>query len=224
MPLRSLRPMVALTVAVAASAVTLVPPAGAAITRDPIVFVHGYNGDASNWNTMINRFKADGYTAAELYAWDYDSSQSNVVIARQLATYVDQVRAQTGAAKVDIVGHSMGGLNSRQFLKFEGGTAEVDDWSSLGSPHHGTTVSYGCVTTPCQEMYPNSTFLKNLNAGDETPGSVRYGSWWSPCDEALEPKDTAVLSGAVNTRTACLSHTALLTDATVYGQVRDFIR
>jgi triacylglycerol lipase len=197
-------------------------PAMAAV-HDPIVFVHGYGGSGSNWNTMINRFKADGYTTSELYAWSYNSSQSNTVIAAQLTTYVEQVRSRTGAAKVDIVAHSMGGLNSRQYLKFHSGTSYVDDWASLGSPHHGTTWAYGCFGTPCVEMRPGSTFLSNLNAGDETPGDVNYGSWWSPCDELIEPKMSPVLSGAKNTQTACIGHLALITDATVYTQVRDHV-
>lgn len=207
----------------AAAALAVASSPAAAAVHDPIVFVHGFSGSASNWNTMINRFKADGYTADELYAWNYNSYQSNTVIAAQLATYVEQVRSRTGAAKVDVVAHSMGGLNSRQYLKFHGGTNYVDDWASLGSPHHGTTWAYGCISTPCVEMRPGSAFLSNLNAGDETPGAVNYGSWYSPCDELIEPKTSPVLSGAKNTQTACLGHLALITDATVYTQVRDHV-
>ncbi|MQA26147.1 MAG: alpha/beta fold hydrolase [Micromonosporaceae bacterium] len=209
--------------ALAAAAITTSASPASAAVRDPIVFVHGYNGSASNWNTMVSRFRSDGYAAGELHTWNYNSSQSNTAIARQLATYVSQVRSATDATTVDIVGHSMGGLNSRQYLKFEGGTTHVDDWVSLGSPHHGTQWAYGCFTVPCVEMRPGSTFLNSLNAGDETPGGVSYGSWWSPCDELIEPERSPVLSGAKNTQTACIGHTAFLTDATVYGQVRDFV-
>ena len=28
---------------------------------DPILFVHGYSGSASNWDTMISRFRSDGW-------------------------------------------------------------------------------------------------------------------------------------------------------------------
>jgi triacylglycerol lipase len=73
-------------------------------------------------------------------------------------------------------------------------------------------------------MRPGSTFLKELNAGDETPGEVSYGTWWSPCDEFINPDESVLLSGATNTKTACISHLALLTDETVYQQVREFVR
>ncbi|SCE91513.1 hypothetical protein [Micromonospora mirobrigensis] len=39
----------------------------------------------------------------------------------------------------------------------------------------------------------------------------------------IYPATSTVLSGATNTNTACIGHTSLPTDATVYGQVRDFV-
>ena len=72
-------------------------------------------------------------------------------------------------------------------------------------------------------MRPGSSFLTALNSGDETPGATRYGTWWSPCDEVINPDSSVPLSGATNTQTACMSHSALRENATVYGQVRDFV-
>jgi len=69
-----------------------------------------------------------------------------------------------------------------------------------------------------------STFLKELNATDETPGAVNYGTWWSPCDEIINPDSSVALSGASNHETACISHTALMNDETVYKSVREFVK
>src|SRR4028118_1268122 len=60
-----------------------------ALAHDPILFVHGWTGSASNWNTMISRFKADGWATNELYSWTYNSSQSNATIAQEIKTRVD---------------------------------------------------------------------------------------------------------------------------------------
>jgi len=128
------------------------------------------------------RVRADGWTSAELNNWSYNWRQSNATTASQISS------------KVDIVTHSMGGLSSRYYLKNLGGTAEVDDWVSLGGPNHGTNTAY-CFDTS-----------------------------WSPCDEVINPDSNVPLSGATNTQTACLEHSALHEDATVYGMVREFVR
>ena len=193
---------------------------------DPILFVHGYTSNAAAWDTMKARFLADGWESNRLYAYTFSSTKSNASIAADVKARVDQIRAATGAAKVDIIAHSMGSLSSRYYLKNLGGAAVVDEWVSLGGPNHGTTWAYGCFFfSPCNQMLPGSSFLKALNSGDETPGAVRYGTWRSPCDELVVPSSSTSLSGAVsNTQTSCMGHSALRTDATVYGQVREFVR
>ena len=199
--------------------------ASAASAADPILFVHGWNSSGSVWNTMISRFAADGWTSAQLNNWSYNTGQSNATTASQVRTKVDQIRTTTGAAKVDVITHSMGGLSTRYYLKNLGGSNVVDEWVSLGGPNHGTSTANACFwQTSCFEMRQGSTFLNNLNAVDETPGVTRYGTWWSPCDEIINPDSSVPLSGATNTRTACLSHSSLYSNATVYGQVREFVR
>ena len=217
--------LAALTVT-AGSAAGPVPPAGAQTPRDPIVFVHGWNSSASAWNTMIDRFVADGVPRSRMLAITYNSNQSNTVIAQQVASAVATLRSQTGAARVDVVTHSMGGLSSRYHLKNLGGTASVEDWVSLGGPNHGTNWAYACYpfSAGCRDMIPGSGFLNALNSGDETPGSVRYGAFWSSCDEIINPDTSTELAGATNVNVGCLGHSALRTDAGVFARVRDFTR
>jgi triacylglycerol lipase len=200
-------------------------PAGA-LALDPILFVHGWSGSASNWSTMIGRFEKDGYPKSYLSAYSYNTSQSNKVDAeKEVKSHVESLEKATGASKVDIIAHSMGSLNTRWYIKFvSGGEANVDDWVSLGGPNHGTETANLCFSTACTEMRIGSTFLEELNAGDETPGAVNYGTWWSPCDEFINPDSSVPLSGATNTETACISHLSLLTDETVYKQVREFVK
>ncbi|HET7509041.1 MAG TPA: triacylglycerol lipase [Solirubrobacterales bacterium] len=204
--------------------------AGAAVTpassmaQDPILFVHGYVESASLWNTMIGRFEKDGYKKSELSAYSYNTSQSNKIDAEEVKSKVEALLKATGATKVDIIAHSMGSLNSRWYIKFLGGESKVDDWVSLGGPNHGTETANLCGSTSCVEMRVGSKFLSELNAGDETPGEVNYGTWWSPCDEIINPDESVLLTGATNTKTACISHTALTTDETVYKQVREFVK
>src|SRR5690242_10787413 len=211
----------ACAIALCITGTALAPMASA---QDPILFVHSYVESASLWNTMIKNFEKDGYPKSYLSAYSYNTSQSNKVDAEEVKSKVESLLKATGATKVDIVAHSMGSLNSRWYIKFLGGESKVDDWVSLGGPNHGTETANFCFSTSCTEMRVGSKFLSELNAGDETPGAVNYGTWWSPCDEIINPDSSVSLSGATNTKTACISHTALTTDETVYKQVREFVK
>jgi triacylglycerol lipase len=175
---------------------------------------------------MIANFEKDGYAKSELSAYSYNTSTSNKTLAEtEVKSRVEALKKATGATKVDIIAHSMGSLNTRWYIKFvSGGEANVDDWVSLGGPNHGTETANFCFSTACTEMRVGSKFLGELNAGDETPGTVNYGTWWSPCDEIINPDSSVSLSGATNTKTACISHTALTTDETVYKGVREFVK
>jgi triacylglycerol esterase/lipase EstA (alpha/beta hydrolase family) len=211
------------TLAICVAGVAISPASSLAV--DPILFVHGWSGSASNWSTMISRFEKDGWPKSYLRAYSYNTSQSNKTTAETIVkSEVEALKKATGATKVDIVAHSMGSLNSRWYIKFVSGESTVDEWVSLGGPNHGTSAANACFSTSCVEMRPGSSFLTTLNSGDETPGAVNYGTWWSPCDEFINPDESVILSGATNTKTACIGHLALISDETVYKQVRDFVK
>jgi triacylglycerol lipase len=216
--------------AFASTAAILVGVAGIApassLAQDPILFVHGWTESASLWNTMIGRFEKDGYAKSALMAYSYNTATSNKTLAEtEVKSHVETLlKNNPGATKVDIIAHSMGSLNTRWYIKFLGGESKVDDWVSLGGPNHGTETANICGQTACVEMRVGSTFLKELNAGDETPGTVNYGTWWSPCDEIINPDESVILSGATNHKTACMTHAALTTDETVYKEVREFVK
>jgi triacylglycerol lipase len=199
------------------------PPPPPPPAHNPILFVHGWNASSSTWTTMVSRFKADGWTDAELVNWSYNFRQSNATTAALIQKKVDSILTATGATQVDIITHSMGTLSARYYIRNLGGDGKVDALVSLGGANHGTTTANICFDTSCIEMRPNSAFLTNLNSVDETWGAPRYATWWSPCDEVINPHSSVLLSGAVNTQTACLQHSQLHEDAGVYQQVRDMV-
>jgi triacylglycerol lipase len=137
---------------------------------------------------------------------------------------VDSLLSATGATKLDIIAHSMGGLSSRYFARSLGGSDKIDAFVSLATPNHGTTTANLCGLVSCLEMRPGSAFLTALNADDETPGSPRYATWWTPCDQVTTPPQSVILTGATNTQTACIGHSDMYSDATVYQQVRDWVK
>ncbi|MGW0895841.1 esterase/lipase family protein [Streptomyces goshikiensis] len=199
---------------------------GRAVPRDPVVLVHGYNADPGVWGALREDLKAAGYADSELFSWGYDTHRSvNEALAGQLGAYVEQVRRQTGAARVDIVAHSFGSLVGRWYVAFGGGTATVNHLVSLAGPNHGTSTAWACALwdQACRDMTPGSYVVKNLAGGDETPGAVKYATFWSNCDEVVNPDASVPLTGAVNTPVGCLKHNDLLGDDATSAGVRAFL-
>ncbi|NHA01134.1 alpha/beta fold hydrolase [Nocardioides sp. W3-2-3] len=56
----------------------------------------------------------------------------------RLAAFVDRVLAATGATKVNVVGHSQGGLIPTYFIKRLGGASKIDKYVGLAPSNHGT--------------------------------------------------------------------------------------
>ncbi|GAB2503697.1 esterase/lipase family protein [Nocardiopsis aegyptia] len=218
----SLAPAAAL---VALAGLLTAPATAHAQERDPVLFVHGYSGNAANWDSMISDFTDGGWERDRLHAIDYDDDASNTETAELIAREVDAILAGTGADAVDIVTHSMGGLSSRWYLKVLGGHEDVDHWISLAGPNEGSSVRLPCVTTSpsCQEVVEGSDFLQELNTGDPTPGDTAYTTFRSFCDLIVRPSTNVTLAGADNRLVGCVSHTAFLRDDDVSEDVRDVL-
>jgi len=58
---------------------------------DPILFVHGWQGEAAQWRPMLARFRRDGWRDARLFAWTFDDREPNEAIAARISTRVDQI-------------------------------------------------------------------------------------------------------------------------------------
>lgn len=206
-----------------------------AADANPVIVVGGLIGISIAYEPIAARLRADGFRVSiyQLPGLGFGDIRES---ARALASYVDQIRAATGAAKVDLVTHSEGGLVSRWYVKFLGGTSKVDHYISLGSPQQGTYVANilqfvglgSCAgIVACQQMSIGSDFLTGLNGGDDTPGAVRWTTVRTWQDELVRPVDNAALAdGATNVliQSWCplrvVGHLGLVLDGTTYTVVR----
>jgi triacylglycerol lipase len=201
----------------AAAVLSLLGTSTAMAQSEPVVFVHGYAGSTSNWNTMVSRFTGSGYPSSKLYRFGYNSLvYSNKTSASQLNSYVNTVRSNNGYAPVSIVAHSNGGLVSRWFRVKLGGTSKMRRFVTLGTPHKGTSWAYGCVSPACFEMRYGSSFLNEL-AGRGCDRSL-----WSAVDGIVIPASSAQCGWS--TQTANVGHLSLLSDYSVYRQVRQLLQ
>jgi triacylglycerol esterase/lipase EstA (alpha/beta hydrolase family) len=183
----------------------------------PVVLVHGTFGNmADNWLVTSPALKAAGYCVFALNYGGYGLGPSLGIYgtgpiadsARELDRFVARVRAATGAAKVSLVGHSQGGMMPRYYLKYLGGKHEVDDLIGLAPSNHGTTNPLappgGLLCPACAEQAAGSAFLRNLNAGDETPGNVSYTVVVTRYDAVVVPYTSGYLAPGPNTTNALL--------------------
>jgi pimeloyl-ACP methyl ester carboxylesterase len=216
------------------------PPPGAndwscapsAAHPNPVVLVHGLGATAqANWYWMAPRIEAAGYC---VFAIDYGhrdvpppfNYNGGVVpmqeSAEQLALFVDAVREATGAAKVDIVGHSEGSLMPNYYVKFLGGDAfveryvgltplwdgtnllEAGTFSELGRPSGATDAFnqafFGSWCQSCPQFIQGSDFLVEMNAGPTGPRvpGVTYTMVMTAYDELVVPYTSGVMDGATN--------------------------
>ncbi len=170
---------------------------------DPILFIHGVNGEASNYDVMIERFLADGWPADYLIARTFDDPSwgCNVDNADTIKVWVAEILQATGRPRIDLVAHSMGTLSSRTFVKNLGGSHSVNTYATLGGMHHGLASSCSppfpfkpCIWT---EICESDVFVGQLNEPPSTPGDLHWVSLYSKSDETI-PVSSAMLPGAEN--------------------------
>jgi triacylglycerol esterase/lipase EstA (alpha/beta hydrolase family) len=216
--------------AVASAASPTTPPPGAndfsckpsAEHPYPVVLVHGTLANMDDdWQTASPILVNHGYC---VFAFNFGGTSASALVqgvgdiaasAGQLASFVDQVLAATGASKVDLVGHSQGGMMPRYYIDFLGGAAKVDKLVSLAPSNYGTTLdglvtlgselsvlgpingALASVCTACVEQEEGSSFLAQLNAVPTVPG-VQYTVIESQDDEVVTPYTNAFLPAAPN--------------------------
>jgi len=199
----------------------------------PVVLVHGTFADMSNsWQAISPLLKNNGYCVFALNYGSYAGSGAIGVYgtgeirnsAQELNAFVDKVLAATGAAEVDIVGHSQGWMMPRYYLKFLGGAAEVHTLVGLSPSNHGTTVDgigllarffpggeqfTGALCPACEEQIVGSSFLNELNSGGDTVPGVEYTVIQTRYDQVVTPYTSAFLSGS-NVKNVLLQNQCIL--------------
>ncbi|MGP3998712.1 alpha/beta fold hydrolase [Streptomyces sp. 8N706] len=176
---------------------------------EPVVLVHGtFETMAKNWPTLSPRLKNEGYC---VFALNYGGNAMGPIAqsAKELESFVGAVMGATGAKKVDLVGHSQGGMMPRYYIKYLGGATQVDDLVGIVPSNHGTE---GVIAPPpefensensensacpaCDEQQAGSEFLTDLNAKDETPAGPYYTVVTTRYDEIVTPYTSAFLNGS----------------------------
>jgi triacylglycerol esterase/lipase EstA (alpha/beta hydrolase family) len=169
----------------------------------PVLLVPGYGGATGSVRPLADLLTTAGRDAT-VVSLPGDGTGDLNASADALGRAADAALARTGAASVDVVGYSAGGLVARLWVS-DGHADVVRRVVTLGSPHHGTSladlardVAAGQCPVGCQQMASDSDLLAALNRGDETPEGPTWVSIWTTQDETVTPPESARLAGALN--------------------------
>jgi triacylglycerol esterase/lipase EstA (alpha/beta hydrolase family) len=196
----------------------------------PVILVHGTLANMNdNWQAAAPILANHGYC---VFAFNYGGSSATsdlqgtgdiAASAAQLATFVNTVLAATGAAKVDLVGHSQGGMMPRYYLNFLGGAGKVATLVALAPSNYGTTLDgltvlgndldfisgvnsvLSTTCAACVQQEEGSAFLAKLNATPTVPG-VNYTVIETRDDEVVTPYTNAFLPAAPDVSNITLQH------------------
>lgn len=100
----------------------------------PVVFVHGGAGSALQFQTQAKRLASNGYPAHIIEAHDYDSTftvETAEQIFARLDARITRLLAETGADRVDLLGHSLGTLMAHNYLATPERAARVAHYVNL---------------------------------------------------------------------------------------------
>lgn len=173
----------------------------------PIVLLHGYAMNRANFLPLALRLWRAGL--GPVLGFEYWTLGRTAAAARQLGWFIDHVRAVTGAADVDVIGHSMGGLVARYYVSLAGGDGVVRRLITIGTPHTGTEVSAVGIGHPMRELGLGSPMLTRLAAAP-APSRTRVTAVWSRGDALVPGGRQLALPGAETLMYPDLGHVALL--------------
>ncbi|MBF6062435.1 alpha/beta fold hydrolase [Nocardia terpenica] len=193
---------------------------------DPVVLVHGTGGGAqTNWGAYVPLLANAGYCVFALTYGAYDlpwpisaigGMQPIESSAAQLAAFVDRVRAETGAARVDLIGHSQGNIVGNYYIKRLGGAGRVHAFVAIAAPWLGTDAfslgeltaftrqlgvgpqfeaAAGALCHACAQMLKGSDFMRGLLADGVYDPSVTYTNIETRYDELVVPPSIALVPG-----------------------------
>jgi pimeloyl-ACP methyl ester carboxylesterase len=178
----------------------------------PVLLLHGFIDNRSVFTLLRRSLVRNGWR--DICAFNYSPLTCDVrCAAERLAEYVEGVCESTGRRRIDVVGHSLGGLIARYYVQRMGGDARVRTLVTLGTPHSGTRVAPLMSAHPIvRQLRPESDVIGEL-AGPAPDCRTRFVAFWSDLDQLMVPAETARLDhpdlDARSVRVSGLGHLTL---------------
>jgi pimeloyl-ACP methyl ester carboxylesterase len=192
----------------------VLPPTTPNRDLPPVLLVHGFVCNHRVWDTITPRLRAQGHSVLALDLEPLFTSIDDY--APLINNAVNQLCAQTGADQVVLLGHSMGGLAIRAWLRAHG-DARAAKIITLGTPHQGTQAPQWMSTPNSEQMAWGGRWLAEL-AQSETPATrQRMHLALTQHDNIVYPQREQRLTGAHVTEFSGIGHLQMCLDEAVIG-------
>jgi hypothetical protein len=168
--------------------------------RRPILFVHGFESAGSNFASQAMRFESNGYPHGWVEELDYNSTAAVAnmsEVEKQIEEAITALKQRTGAAQVDLVGHSEGTSVVYHYL------AE----SEKAAAHREQVAAYA-----------------NLDGQEKNPGVRTLAVWAGRCGDATCENPERHMEGAENVTIPNATHVQTSTSPETFQQMFKFFR
>jgi triacylglycerol lipase len=172
----------------------------------PVLLVHGYCCNRGSWWWLRPQLERAGRCVATLNLEPMYGSIATYV--EPLRKRIEALRTETGAERIVLVGHSMGGLACRAYLA-RCGAGSVSKLVTLGSPHGGSELARYGLGRNARQMEPDNAWLSALNR-EGSPKDLPAVSIYGFHDNFVMPQERQRLDGARNSGVGGIGHLALL--------------
>ncbi len=175
--------------------------------RPPVLLLHGLFYNRACWWWILRALKRRGVRA--VYTMNVPMWRDPQTATQAVAQKIDELRIALGVERVDLVGHSMGGVVARRFIQLGDGADKVRRCILLGAPNAGSFLAPLAISPMGKELIPGSGLLTEI-ADAPIPRDVRFTAIYSRHDNLVIPFESGRMEGATNVELAGIGHAGLL--------------
>ena len=192
----------------------------------PVLLIHGFLGTRGSMYPLERRLADEGLC---VFSFNLGALNSRDIRASAFLIHrkIESILSQTSVQRIDIIGHSMGGLIGLYYIKKLGGQARVRRLIMMGTPLKGTWAALAGVATlgmwskSSWQLLPRSRFLDELNQGP-LPPEVDIFTLAAARDWVC-PLPTTRLRGATAV-TVRMGHSSLVISEEVFSRILTILR
>ncbi len=157
----------------------------------PIVLIHGIVDNRTIFTRMRRDLRRRGFGCIRTFSYGPHTSDLRAAAGR-FGAFVEALCEETGAERVHVIGHSLGGLIARYYAQSLDGSDRVSTLVTLGTPHAGTRAAHLLPHSLVRQLRPGSDVIAEL-ARPAPRCTTRFLVFSSDIDQLIVPTRNAAL-------------------------------